>query len=243
MKKLLSILLSLYLVLALILVGCTVQATYEDYDQSDAIAFKAEHEALNGVSNPNNPDLVFQYMYVPESNPFVYVELSDLVYLLKSEGTGIFYLGFPNCPWCRNFVPVMIDAARSFGVTEIGYRNILYDRNILELRDGEIYTVRDGDPYYYRLLEILGDLAPIYTGLEDDSIRRVFVPAVLFVREGNVIHYMGALESFRERVMDTELGGWQDKLPNEETELRRLFYYWFSRTFQVERQGNCMVPC
>ena len=232
----------------LILAGCvssgsgsTVISGSDSETISDALAFKLEHEELNGVPNPNNPELIFKDMYIPENNPFRYAELYEIVQLLENNGTGVVYLGFPICPWCRSFVPVLTNTAIEYGVREILYRNILEDRNILELEDGVIYETRAGHPEYYRLLELLGDLAPAYTGLEDDSFRRVFVPALLFIKDGEVIRYQGALASFQERVSTEELGGWLQKNEEEIEELSQIFSDYFEKLF--ENTDDCVIAC
>ena len=237
------------IIMVALLSGCmhrqdnnAVSIAYSEISEiSDALAFKLEHEELNGEAHPNNPDWIFKDMYIPENNPFRYAELEEVVGLLETGGTGIVYLGFPNCPWCRSFIPVLIDSARDFGIHEILYRNILEDRNILELEDGAIYEARAGHPSYYRLLELLGDLAPVYRGLEDDSIRRVFVPALLFIKDGEVVRYQGVLESFQERAAEDERGGWQLMNDDEVRELTQILMTYFEMLF-----GNiddCAEPC
>ena len=241
MKKL------IYLLFALVLfAGCQSHVDLEahgySYDvTSDALSFKISYEELNGMPNPHNPERVFKDVYIPANNPIRFAEFDDIIDLLETGGTGVVYLSFPICPWCRTFAPVLIETANQFGIHEILYRNILDDRNILELRDGEVYETRAGHPGYYRLLELLGDLAPVYTGLEDDSIRRVFVPALLFIKDGEVVRYQGALGSFQERVAEDELGGWQSKNEDEINELSEIFLHYFHKLF-----GNiddCTEPC
>ena len=196
----------------------------------DALAFKIEHEELNGVPHPDNPDRIFKDMYVPENNPFRYVEFDEIIEVLEN-GTGVIYFGFPTCPWCRNLVPVLTDATIAFGVEDILYRNVWYDRNILELEGDEIVEVRAGHPGYYQVLEILGDHAPEYRGLEDDSIRRIFVPAVVFVQEGEIISYYENLPAFQDRVDEEELGGWLPMNEDEVEELTQIFMAYFERLF------------
>ena len=232
----------------LILAGCVarggdVSATVTNDNEviSDALAFKLEHEELNGIPNPSNPERIFKDMYIPANNPFRYAEFDEIIQLFENNGTGVVYLGFPICPWCRSFVPVLTNAALEFRLSEILYRNILEDRNILELEDGVIYETRAGHPGYYRLLELLGNLAPAYTGLEDDSLRRVFVPALLFIKNGEVIRYQGALESFQERVSSEELGGWLPKNEEEVEELNQIFMDYFRKLFG-DRE-DCLTPC
>jgi len=228
-------------VFALVLVACNGYEDETETDQQteygDALAFKLEHEELNGEPNPNNPEVTFKDMYVSENNPFRYVEYDEIIELLEG-GTGIIYFGFPICPWCRNLVPVLTDAAIEFGVEEIMYRNVLYDRNLLELEDGEIVETRAGHPGYYQVLEILGDLVPVYTDLEDESIRRIFVPAVVFVKDGEVISYFQNLPTFHNRVNEDELTtAWDSMNEDEIEELTQIFINYFEIIFD----GTCSI--
>jgi len=204
-----------------------------DATTNEVFNFKQHYEALNNTPAAFNPELIFKEMYIPESNPFRLAEFDEINQLIK-RGTGIIYLGFPICPWCRNLVPVLANAAIGFGVSEILYRDILEDRNILELEEGEIVETRAGKPGYYRLLALLGDIAPVYAGLEDDTIRRVYVPAVIFVRNGEIIGYITGLDSFRDRVSDEALGGWLPMNEAEEDELFQLFMQYFRLTFEPQ---------
>ncbi|MCL2560242.1 MAG: glutaredoxin [Turicibacter sp.] len=237
-KKSTALLLGIVVMSLSILVGCQTEDQTENGETNgpseDALAFVLEHEELNGVApNPDYPDIVFQEIFVAENNPFRYVEFDEIAELLES-GTGIVYFGFPTCPWCRNLVPALTDAAIEFGVEDILYRNVFEDRNILELGDdGEIVEIRAGHPGYYEVLEILGNLAPAYTGLEDDSIRRVFVPAVVFVRDGEIISYFTNLPTFQARVDDEndETTPWDFMNDDEVEELTQIFLSYFEQVF------------
>jgi len=199
----------------------------------DSIAFKQSYEELNGqLRDANDPDRVFKSIYIPEVNPFRFVEYDEIMGLLENGGTGVVLLGIPTCPWCRNLVPVLASAAIDFGVKDILYRDILDDRDILT-RDaaGNIVTEREGDAGYMRLLEALGDLAPPYRDLGDESIRRIHVPVVLFIENGEIIRYQTSLQSFVDRVEGEELGGWMSMNEAEEQELTELFNHYFERLF------------
>lgn len=226
-------------VLMLALVACSNNNDEETEPSADALAFKAEHEDLNGMPHPDVPDNILKEMYVPENNPFRYVEYDEIIELLGG-GTGIIYFGFPICPWCRNLVPVLADAAIEFGVEDILYRNVLEDRNLLELVDDEIVETRAGNPGYYEVLEILGFLPPAYPGLNDESIRRILVPAVVFVKDGEVISYFQNLSTFQDRVNDEddEVTAWDAMNDDEIEELRQIFINYFEVLFG---DGSCDI--
>ena len=217
----------------------------------DAALFKQQYEYWNNFDHPANELWFLQEMHIPEENPIRFADFEYMVNFIEEGNTGIIYLGFPSCPWCRVFVPVFLDAARDFGVEEILYKNILYYRNILELRDGEIYETRAGHPYYYKMLEILGDWAPEYAGLGDPGIRRIFVPAFIFVREGEVIFKQGYLDSHTERIEGDPLRAFQPLLDSEIEELYDIFMENFERVFAADDNASeprsvmepCFSPC
>lgn len=223
-------------IIALLIIGICIYLVKNNEEvnevMSDALAFKLEHEELNGLVHPNNSERVHKDMYVPEDNPFVFVEFDEIIDLLENNGTGVVYLGFPICPWCRNLVPVLADAAIEFGVEEIMYRNILEDRNLLELdEEGNVVEVEAGNPGYYRLMELLGNHVPIYRDLNDDSLRRIYVPAVIFIKDGEVVRYFQNLSTFEERVPNEPLGSFTPMNKEEQRELKEIFLNYFSILF------------
>ena len=102
MKK---ILLCLMLVL---LVGCT--------GTTDAQKFKKEYEALNGQSN--YAGVLHKTIEISENNPMIYATDEEVITMLES-GTGIIYFGFPDCPWCRAALPVLLEAAEEELMTKV----------------------------------------------------------------------------------------------------------------------------
>jgi len=159
--------------------------------REDAIRFKEKYEALNGSEVA--PGMVRQTITIPRDNPFVFANMDQIVELVEN-GSGIIYFGFPECPWCRTAVPAMIEAAAELGIEEIFYMNMTPERNIKIINDeGEIEETRAGTPGYMRLLELLEPYLMDYTitGPNGETVdlnqKRIFVPFVLIVREGNVI--------------------------------------------------------
>lgn len=179
MKKMLWV-----LVLALLMMvpaGCRTVA-----EESDAARFKKEYELLNGQSNLDGSAL-YQVLNIPEDNPFVYADPDDLRSLFDN-GSGVVYLGFADCPWCRTLLPALLDAAETAGYTEsIYYYNALYERDTRVLDEtGEIVVEQEGSDTYLWLVETLSDHLGPYEGLNDDSIKRIYFPTTVFVRAGEV---------------------------------------------------------
>ncbi len=180
-------------VLALLLVLC-VNVSNNKSHKIDALKFKAEYESLNGKKNKNNKEYV--HVEVPTKNPFIYASYDDVMDIL-SNGTGVIYFGFPECPWCRNMVPVLADAAKEMGIDKVYYFNALDMRDIKSLdKDGSIKTEKEGTKEYYKLIKVLGDFIGSYEGLNDESIKRLYFPTVVFVKDGKILtSHIGTLDS------------------------------------------------
>lgn len=174
MKK---IIISLMLISAFILTGC------QNKEKTDAVKFKEEYENLN---NQVVNDKKYLELTIDKKNPIKYKTAEEIVDIIKNK-TGIIYLGYPECPWCRNAVPVLLEAAKQTGVNDIYYLNMYDIRDKKELKDGKVVTVEEGTEGYKKILEALGDKASVYKDLNDESIKRIYVPLVVFVENGKVV--------------------------------------------------------
>lgn len=110
-----------------------------------------------------------EYEEVPEDNIFVYRDIDEIQKILEN-GTGIVYLGFPECPWCQRYVKYLYDVAKEKGVEKIYYFNILEDR-------------RENTEGYQKIVALLGD----YLGFDDEGNHRVYVPDITFMNEGRIV--------------------------------------------------------
>ena len=86
------------------------------------------------------------------NNVFVYRNLDEINKILEN-GTGVVYLGFPECPWCRGYIPYLNEVAINEHLDKIYYFNILNDRKnntsgykktalVLNLSNRTVKTVR-----------------------------------------------------------------------------------------------------
>ena len=110
-----------------------------------------------------------EYTEVEEDNVFVYRTKEEVIKLMK-YGTGVVYLGFPECPWCQTYVKYLNEVAKEVGVDKIYYYNILEDRT-------------NNTEFYQEVVSILGD------NLEhdDEGNSRIFVPNVSFHVGGKIV--------------------------------------------------------
>lgn len=108
---------------------------------------------------------------ITTDNVFVYRTQDEILKILQ-HGTGIVYLGFPECPWCKAYVKYLNEVAKEEEIDKIYYYNILDDR-------------KNNTDFYKKLLKALnGNL--LY---DDEGNEKIFVPDVSFVVDGNIIHH------------------------------------------------------
>lgn len=146
MKK--KILLIIPILFTLLLVGCE-----KEEKETDAQKFAKEYTALT------------------EDNYFAYRDSEEIIKILE-HGTGVVYLGFPECPWCQAYVPMLNEVADIEGLEKIYYYNILEAR-------------KDNTNDYQKMVEILKD----YLQYDDEGNKRIYVPAIIVVSEGEIIGF------------------------------------------------------
>ena len=160
--------------------------------ESMASRFKLEYESLNGQKTDDGRE--YMEVNINNDNKIVYADYKTIFDVL--DGTGVIYFGFPECPWCRNAVPILLEAAEESSIKQIYYLNNHDDRDTKVLKDGEVITEKEGTSNYNKLLEKLGDKASVYEGLEDKTIKRLYYPTVVFVKNGEITDYIeGTVES------------------------------------------------
>ena len=138
----------------------------------DSKTFKYEYESLNKILDEKG-----EAKYIPisisENNKFKYVSYEELTSIIENK-TGVIYLGFPECPWCRRVIPILSNSCEKYKFDNIYYYNALNIRDEKHLNSsGEIITDKNGDEKYYNLVSLLKDYIGEYKGLNDSSIKRI----------------------------------------------------------------------
>lgn len=173
------------LVLIVFITGCS------DNKNTDSIKFKEEYESLNGVTISSNSTLKHKSLSISNDNIIKYADYNQLEKVLN--GTGIIYLGYPECPWCRQALPVLLEASEEAGISVIYYMNFKNERDIKEIINGEIVTSKEGTDGYYNLLSRLDNVLNDYIIKDENGKeyntgeKRFLVPFVIFVKDGVVI--------------------------------------------------------
>lgn len=219
-NKWIWILVAVLLVCNIGLVGYLV--TREDTPVSvtcDADRFKSEYEALNSKDNGYGGKHLA--ISIPTDNAIEYVD-STRVKQLLTNGTGIIYFGFPECPWCRNMVPTLIDVAAEYDM-KIFYLNNKSERDTIKLgEDGKVNMEKEGSADYYDILELLGEHASVYDGLNDDTIKRLYFPTVVFVKDGEIV-------GFHEGTVDSQEDASVYIDANQQKELKNILRGYFNK--------------
>ena len=173
-------------ILVIIFIGIIVLYTINNDNKitNDEKKFKKEYESLNTKKTSSNKK--YLSLDIPKQNNIKYLTAKETIKKLK-KGTSIIYFGFPECPWCRNLVPTLLKTNKEYNMT-IYYFNALSIRDNKHLsKDGKIITDKKGTKEYYEIVKLLQDFLPSYEGLNDESIKRLYFPTVVFVKDGEVI--------------------------------------------------------
>ena len=110
-----------------------------------------------------------EYSTVSEDNVFVYKSAEEIIKIMEN-GTGVVYLGFPECPWCQTYVKYLNEVAKEVEIEKIYYFNILEDR-------------KNNTEEYKKIVELLKEELQY----DDEGNHRIFVPNVSFHVEGKLI--------------------------------------------------------
>ncbi|MDD2519025.1 MAG: hypothetical protein PHG18_03980 [Bacilli bacterium] len=193
-----------------------------------AIKFKEEYEILNGKETSTGKTYI--NIELDSDNRFVYADVEKIKEIIK--GTGIIYFGFPECPWCRNSVPVIEEAAKQVGIDQIYYLNVASMRDEKKLdENGNVITIQEGTKEYKELVELLHDSLPEYKGLNDSNIKRIYVPLVITFKNGKVI------DSHLSTV-DSQDNPYVDLTKEQSNELLKIYTDAFSQV-----AGICAAEC
>ena len=134
---------------------------------------------------------------VEGEHSFYYVTMDEALQLVEDpDFNGVFYFGFPGCPWCQAGVPVLFEAMQETGVP------VFYVSRSRDLREGA-WLEWDEEMAWW-LNEQIEDMRWLYLDDEDNETTdetdtplrpNIFVPHVVHVRSGRVIsNHRGTFE-------------------------------------------------
>lgn len=200
-------------------------------NKTDAMKFKEEYENLN---NEYNEVLKKENLKVeiPEDNPIKYSTIEEIKDILKNK-TGVIYFGFPECPWCRNAVPILLEAAKDMEIDTIYYYNAYSIRDKKSLDDnGKIIIEEEGTKDYQELIDIMYDKLPPYEGLNDESVKRLYFPTVVFVKNGKII-------GLHTSTVDSQEDPYEKLTDEQEFELKKIYIDYMNDIYEVLCDEAC----
>lgn len=110
-----------------------------------------------------------EYPQVADDNRYVYSSAEE-VFRVFEQGSGIVFLGFPECPWCQALVPMLDNAAKAEQVDTIHYLNIRQAR-------------ANNDDTYRKLVTLLAD----YLQENEAGELSISVPDVTAIANGEIV--------------------------------------------------------
>jgi thiol-disulfide isomerase/thioredoxin len=198
--------------------------------KSDALKFKEEYESLNGEYDETRKHDYLE-VKIDSDNVIKYSTIEEIENILEN-GTGIIYFGFPECPWCRNAVPVLLEAAKDMNIDTIYYYNAYSIRDKKTLKDGEIIIEEEGTEDYKKLVELMYDFLPAYSGLEDDSIKRLYFPTVVFVKEGKIV-------GLHTSTVDSQEDPFTELDKEQKEELKTIYTDYINEVYEILCDEAC----
>lgn len=163
---------------------------------NDIEEFISEYESYNGEQINDNDILEVDL----NEDAIVYITSAEDIIDIMLEEDALIYFGFSTCPWCRNMIDVLLDAAENKDQA-IYYVDIKSIRNIYSVEEGLIVESTVGEDAYYDILEIFGDYLSDYIVYDEDGVEyntnttRLYGPTLITVKEGELLDiYVGTHE-------------------------------------------------
>lgn len=108
---------------------------------------------------------------ISKDNVFTYRTIEEINKILKNS-TGLVFLGFPECPWCRGYVPIINEIAKKEGLEKIYYFNIYEDR-------------KNNTEEYQEMVKLLKG----FLRYDDEGNERIYAPSLIAVKNGKILEF------------------------------------------------------
>lgn len=204
-------------------------------ENKEAIQFKEEYEALNNVEKYGK---VYKELTIAKDNQVDILTEEETIKLLES-GTGILYLGFPECPWCRSMLPVLLQTMNNMNIDKLYYLNILDLRSTFELNEkNKAVVTREGSEDYYKMLELMDDyLDDYYLTTEsgkkvNTKEKRIYAPTIVAIKDGKI-------KGIHVSTVDSQTDPYESLTKEQEEELSNIFIDLINEVYDL----NCDEAC
>ena len=203
----------------------------------DQLAFKKAYEDLNGQIRDKDGKTI-RTLNIDSNNPVDILTEEETVDVLEN-GTGIIYMGFTDCPWCRTMVPVLLNTLKNTGIEKLYYLDIKDIRSTYVLNNkNKAVKEKDGTAGYYKILELLDKELENYTlttskgKIVKTGEKRLLAPTVVFVKEGKVV-------GIHVGTVDTQKDPYKDLTEEQITELSNIYTQLINKVYDI----NCTEAC
>lgn len=110
-------------------------------------------------------------------NQFIEITMDDAIQKMETDASGIFYFGFPTCPWCIEAVPIMNEVAKEMNL------HIYYINKRAETSNEENIA---------KMTDILKDIV----SENEEGVPTLYVPEVVVINDGEIIdHHADTVEN------------------------------------------------
>lgn len=111
---------------------------------------------------------------ISKDNPFEYKNADEIIKILEN-GTGVVYIGFSSCEWCKKYISILNDVIKDneFDNVRFYYYDIKKDR-------------QNNTPEYKKIISILDCEIKDY---DDEGNKRIYVPTLVVVNKGEIVGY------------------------------------------------------
>ena len=110
-----------------------------------------------------------EYNLTSETIVYENTNIDEVINIISNK-YGIVFMCTPDTLWCKKYAEILNDVAVSKDIDKIYYLNIKNERNLNTNK-------------YQKLVSVLEDI--LYT--DDTGNKRIYMPEVVFVRNGNII--------------------------------------------------------
>ncbi len=120
-----------------------------------------------------------EYDQLSKDNQFEYLAKEDLKTFIE-HGTGILVLGFPQCPWCQAYYPMLDEVLKEYDVTA-QYYNIYVDKTEDRTFYDEVATLlNEGNQT---------DAEILHYNNEGKAV--IYMPLTVFIENGEIVGFEG----------------------------------------------------
>lgn len=167
---------------------------------NDSLKFKKEFEANNDKKNKVN-------ISIKNYSTVTYSSYEEIFKKLESDESYILFFASSTDENSRIMASVLVDKALILK-EDIYYLDISNDMDTKELtKDGKIKTIKKGSDNYYELVKKLNGYLPVYKELNDDNVKRIYLPAVVFIQKGKIKKVVNIPDEISERKYNQTLSG------------------------------------